>query len=336
MDMLMAGMSSINQKKNNCFMRKYLKQDISQYFEWHGKLYDINYIYRFKYELSNYLVPYCPMVPIKPTISNSNVMEVTDCIYSNRRHTCRYKCSISSSAFNNYQRQYRCFDRCYIQDDVTDFLEVNLLHPTKVSHISLMGSIATVDVFPKDYKCYFRKGSRGGTSSNYSTKKTASHIFVVSDEKAASWVTEFELYYRSVTTSKWVFVSTFLGNCNGYDVKLVDLHPFYNATHGIYTQYLRIRPVQHHNQPRLLVSIYQYHDETSSDVCTTMSTTSTAAEEIPTVRYVVDNNNACQSYGKCRDGFTKRVLRRYRWGDKNLQVKKRRSWQRIAKEDMRG
>lgn len=337
MDMLMTGMSDPHQKANNRFMKKYLKQDISQYFEWHGKLYDINFVYRFKYELSNYLVPYCPIVPVKPIISTSKVVEVTDCIYSNRKHTCRYNCSISSSIFNNY-RSYSYYHRCYVQDDCTDYLEINLLHPTKVTHIGLLGSIGDVDVFPKDYKCYFGRRGRRDRGNNSSSKKTASHVCVVNDENAASWVTEFELYYRSLTTRKWVFISTFMGNSNGYDIKLVDLYPFYNATDGIFTQYLRIRPVQYHIKPTLQISIYQYLDETSSDACTATMSTTASKEDVPTVNYVINDNTCQQSYGKCRDGFKRRVLHRDRWTSgwdkKNNSVKKRRSLQRLAQEDM--
>lgn len=335
MDMLMAGMSDLHQKANNRFMRKYLKQDISQYFEWHGKLYDINFVYRFKYELSNYLVPYCPIVPAKPIISTSKVVEVTDCIYSNRKHTSRYNCSISSSFF-----RYTYNHRCYVQDNSTDYLEINLLRPTKVTHMGLLGSIGEVDVFPKDYnKGYFRRGNRGRVNSSTFTKKTANHVLVVNDENAASWVTEFELYYRSLATHKWVFISTFLGNSNGYDIKLVDLYPFYNATDGILTQYLRVRPVQYHIRPTLQISIYHYLDETSSDTVCTATKSTASTEAIPTVKYVV-NDNTCQSlsYGKCRDGFKRRVLRQDRWAmgwdKKNLTVKKRRSLQRHTQEDM--
>ena len=98
------------------------------------------------------------------------------------------------------------------------------------------------------------------------------------------------------------------------------------------------RQVQYHIRPTLQISIYQYLDEKSSDTVCTATKSTTPTEDIPTVKYVV-NDNTCQSlsYGKCRDGFKRRVLRHDRWArgwEKNLTVKKRRSLQRHTKEDM--
>lgn len=196
-----------------------------------------------------------------------------------------------------------------------------------------MGSISGTDTFPKEFKRYFKRGSRG--IDRNPTKKTATYVHVVRDESAASWVTEFELYYRNVTNNKWVFASTFLCNYNGYDIKLVDLYPFYNAADGLYTQYLRIKPLHYHIRPTLLVSIYQYHNETSTSGATTTASLS-PTDDIPTVRYEV-NENTCEAYGKCRDGFKRRVLRHDRWRwNKNESKKKRRSLQQLVEEDRYG
>lgn len=45
-------------------------------------------------------------------------------------------------------------------------------------------------------------------------------------------------------------------NSDAFSEHLLDLSPYFNAKDGVFTQYLRIRPMDFHNKPRMRLSVY--------------------------------------------------------------------------------
>ena len=65
-----------------------------------------------------------------------------------------------------------------------------------------------------------------------------------------------QVHYRHTVTNKWTLIGTVPANSDAFTEHILDLSPYFSAKDGLFTQYLRIRPVEYHNKPRMRVSAY--------------------------------------------------------------------------------
>jgi len=65
-----------------------------------------------------------------------------------------------------------------------------------------------------------------------------------------------QVHYRHTVTNKWVLLAVTSANTDAFTEHMLDLSPYFNAKDGLFTQYLRIRPVAHHKKPCMRISVY--------------------------------------------------------------------------------
>jgi len=65
-----------------------------------------------------------------------------------------------------------------------------------------------------------------------------------------------QVQYRHALTNKWTLLAVTSANTDAFTEHILDLTPYFNAKNGLFTQYLRIRPVECHNRPVMRVAVY--------------------------------------------------------------------------------
>ncbi len=65
-----------------------------------------------------------------------------------------------------------------------------------------------------------------------------------------------QIHYRHAVTNKWTLLAVTSANTDALTEHILDLTPYFNAKDGLFTQYLRIRPVECHNRPVMRVAVY--------------------------------------------------------------------------------
>ena len=88
--------------------------------------------------------------------------------------------------------------------------------------------------------------------------KFATHVYVMQQEASTlAYVRVYEVHYRHPDTRRWsLLVSEAAGNCDALTEAVLDLRPFAASREGLFTQYLRIRPIVHHLRPTMRISVY--------------------------------------------------------------------------------
>ena len=90
-------------------------------------------------------------------------------------------------------------------------------------------------------------------------RKFSSYVGVMKDcdERSLAYVRAYEVHYRHPDTRRWsLLVSEAAGNCHALTEAVLDLRPFAASREGLFTQYLRIRPIVHHLRPTMRISVY--------------------------------------------------------------------------------
>jgi hypothetical protein len=218
--------------------KEYKKKPLSQYLLWEGKYYDIDYIYIYQHYKRQQLTRFAP---INPTIQIFK-----DPFIKKRTFTARDKkndksvnLDISHVALRNHT--------IWKSSGEFDYVELNLGEPLYVTHIGTAGQYPNVESFPN---CLHQQRL-------FNQKKSNSRILIVKGDSAGlAWVTTFELSYRSVNTRKWIVVGNFIGNSDAMTEQLNDLLFHYNSKGGLFTQYLRIRPLEYHIHPMIRIAVY--------------------------------------------------------------------------------
>ena len=65
-----------------------------------------------------------------------------------------------------------------------------------------------------------------------------------------------QVHYRHAVTNKWTLLAVTSANTDAFTEHILDLTPYFNAKDGLFTQYLRIKPVEYHNSPVMRVAVY--------------------------------------------------------------------------------
>jgi hypothetical protein len=88
-------------------------------------------------------------------------------------------------------------------------------------------------------------------------RKFAPYIYVLKEEESAlAWVTSYEVHYRHHLTNRWTLLAVTAANSEALSEAVLDLRPYFNMREGLFTQYLRVRPLTHHLRPVMRVSVY--------------------------------------------------------------------------------
>jgi hypothetical protein len=104
-----------------------------------------------------------------------------------------------------------------------------------------------------------------GTGNGIHKNKFAPYIYVLRDEESAlAWVTSYEVHYRHHLTNKWTLLAVTAANSDALSEAVLDLRPYFNMRDGLFTQYLRVRPLTHHIKPVMRVSVYGLDAHTSA------------------------------------------------------------------------
>jgi hypothetical protein len=95
------------------------------------------------------------------------------------------------------------------------------------------------------------------TGNGIQQRKFAPYIRVLKEEESAlAWVTSYEVHYRHHLTNKWTLLAVTAANSDALSEAVLDLRPYFNMRDGLFTQYLRVRPLSHHLKPVMRVSVY--------------------------------------------------------------------------------
>ena len=65
-----------------------------------------------------------------------------------------------------------------------------------------------------------------------------------------------QVHYRHTVTNKWVLLAVTSANSDALNEHILDLSPYFNAKDGLFTQYLRVKPVGHKNKPCMRIALY--------------------------------------------------------------------------------
>lgn len=65
-----------------------------------------------------------------------------------------------------------------------------------------------------------------------------------------------QVHYRHTVTNKWVLLAVTSANSDAFNEHILDLSPYFNAKDGLFTQYLRVKPVGHKNKPCMRIALY--------------------------------------------------------------------------------
>eukprot|EP01032_Pedospumella_encystans_P010196 gene10196-11934_t len=249
---------------------------------------------------------------------------------------------------NNNQSNYYGGSRmgCWEQLNTSDYLEINLGYPRCVTHIGTTGEFPQTCVFPSratvgrtrirkfraEEETQQQTHLLSHNGNGVKVRKFAPHVRILKeDEYSLSWVTSYEVHYRHTVTNKWTLIGTVPANSDAFTEHILDLSPYFNAKDGLFTQYLRIRPVEYHNKPHMRVSVYGVDKIVATQaageglgekrVATEAPTSSFDADDVPTITYAITDSTAHHASRYVRDG-----LRAYYYVDEwhyNLMYKAR-------------
>ena len=103
------------------------------------------------------------------------------------------------------------------------------------------------------------------TGNGINQRKFSSYVQVLKYGLVALGHTcSYEVHYRNHVTHKWALLAVASANTDALNEVVLDLRPYFNQKSGLYTQYLRIRPLEHRVRPVLRVSVYGIDPEGAS------------------------------------------------------------------------
>lgn len=111
-----------------------------------------------------------------------------------------------------------------------------------------------------------------------------------------AWCTDYELSYRHVLTKKWVRLGTFRANSDAVSEEVNDLYNYYNHPGGLYTRFLRIKPINYNHQPMLRLALYGFQSIDSISRDETSTTTLNNNDSCSTT--INDSTHNCRNSGR--------------------------------------
>lgn len=226
----------------NTYMNTKRQKIEENWIFWNGKYYDPDYIYQyFPYNQSNdgshssrcvysgdernqmgYLKPVCPLI-------KGGKDPLTKLGKIDTKHN-----RIAAVSLTKQNK---------------DYIQLDLGRVCEITHIGTLGAYPTrLRYFPyisdENYwllRYHGRRRRRRARRSRF--------VYVIEDETELSWVLRYKIEFRDLHTGKWIqYEASFNGN---QDVGTESIHKV-----SIMTRYLRVTPLDYHNQRRMRLNIY--------------------------------------------------------------------------------
>eukprot|EP01038_Epipyxis_sp_PR26KG_P008989 gene8989-12124_t len=232
------------------------RKPVSQFMYYKGRYYDIQLMYLLdRFATKNELKPYGPLVPKLPQFNNTSIIKLNNISYSSKLERTIHRAGIYHSSTDDGRRFYnRSTGWVQSMTVANDYLEIDLGQPQFVTHIGTCGQYPELQTFPKPIAPY---GYKTRSQRKQLRSTCLNHVSVIKyDVSSLGWVTSYELKYRNMLTRKWMLVGIFDGNTNSINEAIHDLFNNYNTSGGLYTQYLRIVPLEYNNSPIIRVAVY--------------------------------------------------------------------------------
>eukprot|EP01032_Pedospumella_encystans_P008587 gene8587-10173_t len=318
------GSKSTNERLVKSTLKK-IKLNPAQFMYWEGKYYDTTKVYAYKLE-TNGLKPLGDCSTPKPSmhtaVSNTNLVEFTKNItFHNSLHKRAHQyCRIQHQGADPlpFFYSYRGGNGGWEQKGSNDYLEINLGYPRSITHIGTLGENPITTVFPTrkivgrkrlrrfrenadDQEIHFLKQDGNGVRMT----RFAQHVKVLTqEEQALRWVTSYEVHYRHAVTNKWTLLAVTSANTDAFTEHILDLTPYFNAKDGLFTQYLRIKPVEFHNHPVMRVAVYGVDSKQSNKPTNDHNSAALASnDDVPTVTYTIIHSSPRAGPIYVRDGL---------------------------------
>lgn len=179
-----------------------------------------------------------------------------------------------------------------------DYLQIDLGKAMYLTHLGTAGGFPELTTFPSkqyvsedEYALHKRECNASGYAHQVWILKHNSHQF--------AWCTDYELSYRHVLTKKWVRLGTFRANSDAVSEEVTDLYNYYNHPGGLYTRFLRIKPINYSHQPMLRLALYGFQ---SIDAINSDKTSSAAKNKnscnASTTTTIGDSTLNCRNSGR--------------------------------------
>jgi len=82
------------------------------------------------------------------------------------------------------------------------------------------------------------------------------YFYIIDCIRPLNTISSAQVHYRHAITHKWSLLAVTSANSDAFSEHLLDLSPHFNAKEGLFTQYLRLKPLGHHVRPCMRVAVY--------------------------------------------------------------------------------